>query len=200
MSDAAHPACPPGPGTRADVHWPGSDPFSITVLLAYTPDLFGPAVPPLTGGWERCAVWPGDVVALRSAIRLADAWGAKVQAVSFGPFASGAEYRRPAELGVDSVRLLPGDPAAAHHERALALAAASHGSGVVFAGSRGPGHGSGAVPVYVAGVLRAACVTEVVSVAPGPPGVLLVERTLDGCWRETVEIVTPCVLSCAPGS
>jgi len=181
-----------------DERSPDSDPFSITVLLAWTPTLWRHTRTLLRPDGRRGAVWRGDAFALRSAIRLAQVWGAEVRAVSLGLFVSSHDYLEAADLGVDTVRWIVGDPKAAHYDRAVALAAACEGSGVVFAGSRGPGHGSGAVPVYVAGVLHAACATEVVSVAPGPPGVLLVERDLDDGRRESAEIVTPCVLACVP--
>lgn len=187
-------------GPVPDERSPDSDPFSITVLLAWTPTLSRHTPTPSRPGERRGAVWRGDAFALRSAIRLAQAWGAEVRAVSLGLFLPGHDYLDAADLGVDTVRWIVGDPTAAHYDRALTLAAACEGSGVVFAGSRGPGHGSSAVPVYVSGVLHAACVTEVVSVTPGPPGVLLVERELDDGWRETAEIVTPCMLACMPPS
>lgn len=173
------------------------DPLSITVLLACTPPLLAQRpTEPAALPEAPTRVWHADRFALRTGIRLAKVWGARVTAVSLGAFEPGGHYLRPDDLGVDAVEWLPDAAAASHVERARALAAASCGSGLILAGDRGPGRGSGAIPVYVAGVLNVACATEVVFVSPGPPGVLLVERALDGGWRETAEIVAPCVLTC----
>lgn len=173
-----------------------ADPFTITVLLSSTPELALPMSESHAARRGVDAVWPGDLFALRMAVSLARAWGARVGAVSVGPYVPEADYLGPAELEVDAVRWIPGDAAALPHDRARVLAEAAACSGVIFAGASGPGHGSGAVPVYVAGILHAACATEVMAVSSGPPGVLLVERLLDDGWSETAEIMTPCVLAC----
>lgn len=92
--------------------------------------------------------------------------------------------------------MLRGVTEACYIDRARALSMACQGSGVILTGSRVRHAGLFATPVFVAGLLSAACVSDVVRVEPGTPGIVLAERRLDHDWIETAEVIAPCVLTC----
>lgn len=166
---------------------------TISVLLVATPALVGNARK--AHPHDETSLWRGDRLALRLGLVIARAWGARVSTVSMGSFDPGMTSLGPVRGADESIWLLGGTEGC-YVDRARALSTACHGSGVILAGSRGPGRGSGATPVFVAGFLNAACMSDVVRVEPGPPGVLLAERRLDHDWIETAEVVAPCVLTC----
>jgi electron transfer flavoprotein beta subunit len=88
---------------------------------------------------------------------------------------------------------LAGDPAAL--ARALAGAILSRGTPqLVICGDRSGVHGVGAVPGFLAHELGVDQALGLVSVSPAGDG-LLVERRLDGGWRERLAVSGPAVIS-----
>ncbi len=171
-----------------------------------------PGVDPLDGTVSRdrwgVGLSPADAAALEHALRVASAWDGRVVAVCVGPRSVEPVLREVAALGVAVVRVPAPDEGDAHRyvgeladdERALAraLLAAVEPFGrpdLVLCGDRSADRGTGALPAYVAHELDAAQALGLVAVdAPGP-GVLSVERRLDGGWRERLRVGLPAVCS-----
>jgi electron transfer flavoprotein beta subunit len=171
-----------------------------------------PTVDPLDGSVIRdplgVGLSPADAAALEHALRLADAWGGRVLAVSVGPDSIEAVLRDVAALGVDVVRV-PADHESDGHryvtelaedEHALArtIAAAIRPYGtpdVVVCGDRSVDRGTGALPAYLAHELGYCQALGLVALAAEGTGTLVVERRLDGGWRERLRVQLPAVCS-----
>lgn len=178
-----------------------------------------PEVDPLTGiahpDPRFSGAGPADTSALEWALRLRDALGGTVTAVTVGPAPAEALLRQALAVGADhAVRVdLSGDHHAGvdHTEPssrwvAAELAAVAAGSDLVLCGYASADRGSGAVPAFLAhdlGWPQALGLTGlVVEPAPdgsGAPHRLVVERRLDGGRRERLALVPPGVLSLEPG-
>lgn len=171
-----------------------------------------PSVDPLDGSVTRdplgVGLSPADGAALEHALRLAGSWGGRVVAVSVGPASVEPVLREVAALGVAVVRV-PADPESDRHryvtelagdEQALArtLAAAIRPFGpphLVLCGDRSVDRGTGALPAYLAHELRASQALGLVALDVGGPDTLMVERRLDGGWRERLRVHLPAVCS-----
>jgi electron transfer flavoprotein beta subunit len=166
-----------------------------------------------------------DAAALEHALRVAEAWSGRVVAVAVGPPAVEAPLRDVAALGAQVVRIpsLGGegdaDPAAvggryieelATDEQELARTIVSVVTGygqpaLVLCGDRSADRGTGALPAFLAHELGASPALGLVALetdGPGPDPVdgtagmsLIVERRLDGGWRERLRVPVPAVCS-----
>ena len=172
-----------------------------------------PAVDPLDGTVHRdplgTGLSPADAAALEYALRLADAWSARVVAVCAGPPSAEPVLREVAALGVEVVRVPLGDEGDAHRyvaelvederplARTLLAALAPFGApDLVLCGDRSVDRGTGALPAYLAHELGAAQALGLVSLGEGPGGSgLVAERRLDGGWRERLAVPLPAVCS-----
>ena len=184
------------------------------VVACVDPQDLRPDVDPLTGEVtydpRRADLSAADAAALEHALRVAEAWGGRVLVVAAGPPEIDPVLREAASLGADAMRVtwpseydghtLAGD--------AAALAAALVGAirteaepALVVCGDRSPGRGTGAVPAYIAHLLRAEQALGLVSLmavpADGEPAVgeLEAERRLDAGWRERLRVRAPAVCS-----
>lgn len=171
---------------------------------------------------RRSDLTASDAAAVEYGLRLAEATGARVLVVAVGPPEVDAVLRPLLALGAEVVRIgsgphpptgppgpaplpaaeLAGDPAAV----AAALAAAIRRRGqplAVLCGDRSGGQGVGAVPALLAhdlGIDQALGLVSISIAIPEPatgdgPPVLMVERRLDGGWRERLAVTGPAVLS-----
>ncbi|HEX6419244.1 MAG TPA: mycofactocin-associated electron transfer flavoprotein beta subunit [Acidimicrobiales bacterium] len=158
-----------------------------------------PEVDPLTGAVATDPRTSGaseaDAAALEWGLRLGEAWGDEVVAVTAGPAAAEALLRE--ALAAGAARAVRVDlPAGAPSEAVAAgLAGALAGAQVVVCGDWSLDRGSGAVPAYLAAHLGAAQALGLVDLAPGEPGSLRAERRLDGGRRERLAVAAPMVLS-----
>jgi electron transfer flavoprotein beta subunit len=171
-----------------------------------------PAVDPLDGSVTRdplgVGLSPADAAALEHALRIADAWGGRVLAVSGGPKSIDPVLHEVAALGVSVVRLSADDEGDDYHyvgelaadERTLArtMAAAILSLGVpdlILCGDRSIDRGTGALPAYLAHELHLSQALGLVAIEPAGPGTLVVERRLDGGWRERLRVRLPAICS-----
>ena len=174
-----------------------------------------PEVDPLTGVVTRdrlgVALAAADGAALEHALRLADAWSGRVVAVAAGPPSIEPVLREVAALGVAVVRLPEAGEDDAHRyvaelagdERDLArrLVAALAPFGrpdLVLCGDRSADRGTGVLPAYLAHELGAAQALGLVALAAAEGDgarSLVVERRLDGGWRERLAVPLPAVCS-----
>lgn len=169
-----------------------------------------PTVDPLDGSVTRdplgVALSRADAAALEHALRLADVWGGRVVAVSVGPDSIEAVLRDVAALGVDVVRIPTDDDGdryvteLAEDEHALArmLAAAIRAFGspdLVLCGDRSVDRGTGALPAFLAHELSCSQVLGLVALAAVASDTLIVERRLEGGWRERLRVQLPAVCS-----
>jgi len=171
-----------------------------------------PAVDPLDGTVTRdrwgVGLPPADAAALEHALRVSDRWGGRVVAVCAGPESVDRVLREVAALGVAVVRVPAGDETDAHRyvdelaedehtlARTLLAAVRSHGApDLVLCGDRSVDRGTGALPAYLAHELGCAQALGLVVLTTDGPGALLVERRLDGGWRERLRVTLPAVCS-----
>lgn len=173
------------------------DPLQIGVLLAWSPlDVHSEnGCGQVIAKTRRYGLSEADKAALELALELGDAWGASVRAVCIGPKPAEDVCRRALELGIDDVVRVHGPPDCDQGRRGEVLANVVGGCGVVLAGTASPRCGSGSVPGFVAHHLQAASAAGIVSLSAGAPGLVVVERRLDGGRREQIELLTPCVVS-----
>ncbi len=191
--------------------WSSAEAGPLIVACLRLCDLH-PAVNPLDGSVTRdplgVGLTPADAAALEHALRIAEAWGGRVLAVSVGPKSIDPVLHEVAALGVDVVRIPADDEGDGHRyvaeladdEGTLAkiLAAAIRPSGVpdlVLCGDRSVDRGTGALPAYLAHELHASQALGLVALEPGSPGNLIVERRLDAGWRERLRVRLPAVCS-----
>lgn len=140
---------------------------------------------------------PGDRAALEWGLRVAEAWGGPLVAVTAGPAGSEAVLREALAVGagrvvrVDLAVDVPSD------EVAAALAPLLSGAGLVVCGDASLDRGSGSVPAFLAGHLEAGQALGCSALVPdaGVPGVVRVERRLGGGRRERLVLRSPGVLS-----
>lgn len=162
-----------------------------------------PEVDPLTGDVHDDArffdVSDADRGALEWALRLADAWGGEVVAVTAGPVGAETVLRQALATGAhEAVRVeLPPDRPSDHV--AAALVAAVAGCDVVLCGVHSVDRGSGAVPAHLAALLGARQALGLLALEPGAPGEVRAERRLDFGRRERLRVEAPAVLSLEGG-
>jgi len=165
-----------------------------------------PDVDPLTGAVHTDPRSSGasdaDLAALEWALRLAEAWGDEVVAVTAGPPGADAVLRVALAVGAGrAVRAGVAADVASEDVAAALVAALGVTPAVVVCGAWSVDRGSGSVPAYLAAHLGAAQALGLVSMTIGAgPGELQAERRLDGGRRERLRVPTPAVLSVEGGS
>lgn len=187
------------------------------VAVCVVPADLRPEVDDLTGAVtadsRRVDLVAAEAAALEHGLRIASAWSGWVLVVAAGPASVAGVLGDAAALGAEVVRVEPdgspsdiepgsavlhgselaGDPASL--ARALAGAILSRGAPrLVICGDRSGVHGVGAVPGFLAHELAVDQALGVVSVSPSGDGVV-VERRLDGGWRERLSVRGPAVIS-----
>ncbi len=188
------------------------------VVVCVSPTDLRPEVDPLSAAVEtddrRCDLNAAEAAALEHGLRIAESWQGWVLVVCHGPIGADAVLRDLIGLGVEVVRVVDADhdsplrparrtrPAAelaGSPERvAAALARVIRHRGrpaLVLCGDRSAATGVGAVPGFLAAQLHLDQALGLVSVVIDGPGRLLVERRLDGGWRERLQVEGPAVLS-----
>jgi electron transfer flavoprotein beta subunit len=164
-----------------------------------------PEVDPLSGAVTGtdprfAGVSAADQAAVETALRLAEAWGAEVVAVTAGPPRAEAALRDCLAAGAARAVRVELDDQAPSRTVAAALAGPLAGADVVCCGDWSLDRGSGSVPAFLAAELDAAQALGLVAVEPGPAGALEVERRLDQGRRERLRVRAPAVLSVEAGS
>jgi electron transfer flavoprotein beta subunit len=158
-----------------------------------------PEVDPLTGAVTGDARTSGaseaDQAALEWALRMGDAWGAEVVAVTAGGPEAVAVLREALAVGADRAVRVDLPAGAPSEAVAAALAAALTGATAVVCGDWSLDRGSGSVPAYVAARLGAAQALGLVALEVAGEGAVRAERRLDGGRRERLEVAAPMVLS-----
>ncbi|MBV9662084.1 MAG: mycofactocin-associated electron transfer flavoprotein beta subunit [Acidimicrobiales bacterium] len=194
------------------------------IAVCLSPADLRPEVDRLTGrvraDARRAALPANEAAALEHGLRIAEVWGGTVLAVTAGPPEADRVLADAVALGARALRALrvgstppegaggvlagfhdlqpadlAGDPGAA----AAALAAAIRSVGnpdMVVCGDGSAWQGIGAVPAFLAHHLGVAQALGVVGIqVEANPNRLLVERRLDGGWREALEVHPPAVVS-----
>ena len=183
----------------------------VVALLRHT-DL-RPEVDRLTGQVSRdyrsAGANPAELAALETALRIAEAWGGRVLAVTAGPVSAEETLREAHAVGASVLRVpWPSSGAAdedawivdlADDGRSLAeaLVAAVRTVGepdLVLCGDRSADRGTGAIPAYVAHELGAAQALGLVSLSVEGTGLRALRR-LDGGRREVLRVPRPAVCS-----
>jgi electron transfer flavoprotein beta subunit len=183
----------------------------VVALLRHT-DL-RPAVDPITGHISRdersAGANPAELAALETALRVAEAWGGRVLAVTAGSDAAEATLREANAVGASVLRVPWPSRKAADQDAwiaslandgrwlAQALVAAVRTVGepdLVLCGDRSSDRGTGAVPAYVAHELGAAQALGLVSLTVDGRE-LRAQRRLDGGRREVLRVPRPAVCS-----
>lgn len=183
-----------------------------------------PEVDPLTGGIvhdpRSAGLSQADEAALEWALRIGEAWGRPVLAVTVGPveaesvlrqaLASGASAAirvdtgpaQPGEAGLPSEPGLSSEPGPSSATVAASLAAALPADlAVAVCGNWSLDRGSGSVPAFLAAQRGAAQALGLISLSFGSDGEgLRAERRLDGGRRELLSIPLPAVVSVEGGS
>jgi electron transfer flavoprotein beta subunit len=158
-----------------------------------------PEVDQLTAAVHDDERWFGasasDQAALEWALRLAEAWGASVLAVSASGPGGEALLREALAAGAHEALRVHLDPGADSEAVAAALADAMEGCAVVVCGDYSLDRGSGSVPAYLAARLGAQQALGLVQLQPGDAGHVDAVRRLDGGRRERLAIEAPAVLS-----
>jgi electron transfer flavoprotein beta subunit len=196
---------------------PGADPQSPTSLVVACvrhADL-RPDVDPLTGAITRDVHRAGlsapDEAAIEHALRIAEAWSARVLVVTAGPAAADGTLSQIMALGCDVLRIpwptegsglgsdqsFADDVAGDERAAARAVAAVVRAAGdpaLVICGDRSADRGTGAFPAFLAHALGAAQALGLVDLRPDDGG-LLAERRLDGGRRERLRVPRPAVCS-----
>jgi electron transfer flavoprotein beta subunit len=162
-----------------------------------------PQVDPLTGetaaGARRAGASDADLAALEHALRLAEAWGDEVVALSAGPATVEPMLRDALAAGAARAVRVAVPDGAPSEQVAAGLAAALDGATTVLCGDWSLDRGSGAVPALLAAHLGAAQALGLVALEPDGPAHVLASRRLDGGRRERLRIPAPRVLSVEGG-
>jgi electron transfer flavoprotein beta subunit len=163
-----------------------------------------PEVNPLAGTVRHDERGPGlspaDAAALEWALRLGEAWGLPVTAMTAGPPEAAGVLRDAAAFGVGRLVRVPAATDAPSETVAQALAPPLGGAVVVCCGDYSTDRGSGSVPAFLAGQLEAAQALGLTGLAPEGAGVLVGQRRLDGGRRERLRVSAPAVISVEPGA
>jgi electron transfer flavoprotein beta subunit len=202
---------------------PDADGRPLVVACVRITDL-RPEVDPLTGAVRRdrwgVGLSAADAAAVEHAFRIAGAWQGRVAVVTAADEAAEPVLREAVALGAAVVRIAadergvpgPADPGhtglgpdtaylralgADEQSLAAAIVAALAPLGtpaLVLCGDRSPDRGTGALPAFVAHGLGAAQALGLVAIE-ADDGAVLVERRLDGGWRERLRVPCPAVCS-----
>jgi electron transfer flavoprotein beta subunit len=163
-----------------------------------------PEVNPLAGTVRHDGRSPGlspaDAAALEWALRLGEAWGLPVTAITAGPPEAAGVLRDAAAFGIGRLVRVPTEAGAPSETVARALAPPLGGAVVVCCGDYSADRGSGSVPAFLAGQLEAAQALGLTGLAPEGAGVLVGQRRLDGGRRERLRVSAPAVISVEPGA
>ncbi|HZU71834.1 MAG TPA: mycofactocin-associated electron transfer flavoprotein beta subunit [Acidimicrobiales bacterium] len=164
-----------------------------------------PEVDPLTGQVttdpRSSGASDADRAALEWALRLGEAWGWEVVAVSAGgDRGCRAVLEEALAAGADSARMVELDPQLPSRAVAAGLAGALEDAGLVLCGDWSLDRGSGSVPAFIAAERAAAQALGLVGLEPAGPGTVLVERRLDRGRRERLRVSAPAVLSVEGGT
>jgi electron transfer flavoprotein beta subunit len=140
---------------------------------------------------------PADAAALEWALRLGEAWGLPVTAITAGPPEAQGVLLDAAAFGVDRLVRVPAEAGAPSEAIARALGPLLGAAVVVCCGDYSADRGSGSVPAFLAGQLEALGLT---GLTPEGAGVLVGRRRLDGGRRERLRVSAPAVISVEPGA
>ncbi len=169
-----------------------------------------PEVDLLTGSVRRdrwgLGLSAADAAALEHALRVAESWSGRVAVVTAAPISADPVLLDAVALGATVMRLdagtesdsdYPGALAADERALAISVAAALTPLGppaLVVCGDGSADRGTGAFPAYLAHELGAAQALGLVTLTP-QDGSVVVERRLDGGWRERLRVPCPAVCS-----
>ncbi len=183
------------------------------LFVCVAPDDLRPQVDPLKGSVivdeRRACLSAPDAAAVEHALRMGEAWGLSVVAVTVGPAECDAALAEVSALGVavrrvDSTRTasprtltpteLAGDPRWVAAQLAAQIRSAGPAA-MVLCGDRSARHGVGAVPGLLAAELGMPHALGLVEVQVAGELALRVDKRLDGGWRERIAVDCPSVLS-----
>lgn len=176
-----------------------------------------PEVDALTGevlvNQAMASLSPADSAALEHALNAGETWGLPVLAVAAGGAWVDPVLRDAMSLGARALRVsypaghdplegprvcdgagLASDPQRLASELAAAIRSAGNPV-LVVCGDRSSLSGAGAVPSLLAHHLEAAQALGLVSISLEPDRSVVVERRLDGGWRERLRLTPPAVCS-----
>ena len=136
-----------------------------------------------------------DQAALEWALQLGEQWGEEVVALSVGSADADAVLQEALACGASRAIRIDVSASVASSTVAAALAAVCEEARLFICGEWSLDRGSGAVPAYLAGLNGAAQALGLVTLEAVEPGVLRVERRLDGGRRERLLVRTPAVIS-----
>jgi electron transfer flavoprotein beta subunit len=163
-----------------------------------------PEVDPLAGTVRHDSRSSGfslaDAAALEWALRLGEEWQLPVTAITAGPYEAEGVVRDAAAFGAGRLVRVPAEAGAPSEAVARALAPLLGGAVVVCCGDYSADRGSGSVPAYLAGQLKAAQALGLTGLTPEGAGVLVGQRRLDGGRRERLRVSAPAVISVEPGA
>jgi electron transfer flavoprotein beta subunit len=146
-------------------------------------------------GDERWAhVSDADDAALEVGLRLAEAMGDTVRAVTVGPPGADRVLREALAAGAARAVRVQAPAGLASEHVAAAIAGVTGDASWVICGDASADRGSGAVPAYLAAELGSAQALGLIEVAPDGESVHAVRR-LDGGRREVLQLCPPAVLS-----
>jgi electron transfer flavoprotein beta subunit len=158
-----------------------------------------PEVDPLNGvirhDGRSSGASDADQAALEWALRLGDAWGDDVVAVTAGPPAADTLLRDAIAVGATRAVRVDGPIDAPSEAVAAVLAGELAGCRVVLCGDLSLDRGSGSVPAYLAARLAAAQALGLVGIEVGERGSVSAVRRLDGGRRERLLVSGPAVCS-----
>jgi electron transfer flavoprotein beta subunit len=135
-----------------------------------------------------------DQAALEWALRTAELLAVDCMALSAGPLAAEDMLRHALACGATRAVRIELSPGASSDAVGAALATELTGCAYVFCGDQSLDRGSGSVPAYVAGELRAAQALGLVQLDVGHDRIEALRR-LDGGRRERLTVAAPGVLS-----
>ena len=143
---------------------------------------------------------PADEAALEWALRIAEAWGGSVVAVTAGPPEAEQVLRDALAAGAASAVRVDLGRRASSAEVAAGLARSLRDASVVCCGDASLDRGTGAVPAFLAGELAAEQALGLVGLhlpgrCEGGLPTLRAERRLDRGRRERLDLSPPCVVS-----
>lgn len=180
--------------------------MQIVVCIKQVPDTADVRIDPRTNTLiregVRSIVNPFDLYAVEEALRLREAYGGRVTALSMGPPQAVQALREVLAMGVDEARLLSdrafagSDTWATSYALAMAIRLLAPVDIVLFGKQAADGDTAQVGPGVAAhlDLPQITCVRRVVGVEQGVGGALTAERLLDGGY-ETIRAPLPCVLT-----
>lgn len=184
-----------------------------SLFVCVAPDDLRPLVDPLSGrvtvDERRAALSASDAAAVEYALRMGEAWGLPVVAITVGPPEWEVALAEVAALGATVCRVdtgrngaprdlspaeIAGDPPWVAGQLAEQIRRAGPAA-MVVCGDRSARHGVGAVPGLLAAKLRMPHALGLVAVEMTGYLTLRVDKRLEGGWRERIAVTSPSVLS-----